>query len=130
MDTMIDTKALLKECSGIQSYLEISVSDDPAELAERLSMLCVYMARTGQMLADAKYVQDTQRSGLFAEHSKTIVKMPATIAARFIDSLTGEVNYLVTWTDRLNRTCVHQSDALRTLLSFSKEQLRMTKTGY
>lgn len=130
MDFKNDTTDMLNECREIQSYLEITASDDINELTERLSTISVYMARSGQMLADAKYLQDTERAGLFAEHSKTILKMPATIATRFIESQTAEVNYLVSWIDRINATCKHHCDNLRTLISFSKEQLRINKTGY
>lgn len=130
MENSIDISALLEECSVIQSYLEVTVSDDPNELAERLATLAVYMARSGQMLADAKYVLDTKRAEIYTEHSKLILKMPATVSTRFIESQSAEVNYLVNWLDRINRTCVHQSDSVRSLYSFAKEQLRMMKTGY
>ena len=114
----------------MQAWLELVPSDEPKEIADRLSILGVYMARSGNMLADAKYLQDQARAQVFAEHSKAILKMPATVSTKFIDSQVGEVNYLVNWLDRINRTCVHQSDSMRTLLSFSKEQLRLNKTGY
>lgn len=40
----------------------------------------------------------------------------------------AEENKIVNWLDRINRTCVHQSDNLRTQLSFEKEQIR--QMGY
>jgi len=125
-----DIKALLKECSDMQAWLEEVPSDEPKEMTDRLSVLGVYMARSGNMLADAKYLQDKARSMVFVEHGKSILKMPATVSTKFIDSQVGEVNYLVNWLDRINRTCVHQSDSMRTLLSFMKEQLRLNNTGY
>lgn len=130
MENTIDITALLTEAQEIQGYLEIEVSDDPNELKERIAKLLVLMARSGQMLADAKYVQDTKRSEIFGEHSKLILKMPATVSTRFIESQTGEVNYLVNWLDRINRSCVHQMEGSRTLLSFEKEQSRLTRSGY
>lgn len=123
-------KELLEEAQQIQDFMEISVGDDPTELTNRLSDINTYMARTGKMLADAKQFQDNAISTAYGEHSKEIMKMPATIASKFISSQCGDVNYLVNWLDRLNRTCVHQGDNIRTQLSFIKEQLSLTRKGY
>lgn len=125
-----DINKLLEECQIIQEFLEEKVSEEPNELSDRLSMLCVYMARSGNMLADAKYIQDLERNRVYTEYSKLILKMPATVATKFIESQTGEVNYLVNWLDRINRTCTHQADSLRTIFSFVKENLKMARGGY
>lgn len=123
---------LLQEAQEIQDFLE-SVPDnneDPNELAIRLTYLNNYMARSGKMLADAKQMQDSAISAAYAEHSKAILKMPATIAMKFIASQTVTENYLVNWLDRINRTCMHQSDNIRTQISFAKEQMSLTRRGY
>lgn len=123
---------LLQEAQEIQDFLE-SVPDnneDPNELAIRLTYLNNYMARSGKMLADAKQMQDSAISAAYAEHSKAILKMPATIAIKFIASQTVTENYLVNWLDRINRTCTHQSDNIRTHISFAKEQMSLTRRGY
>lgn len=123
---------LYSEAQEIQTFLE-SVpdnNDDPNELSIRLSYLNNYMARSGKMLADAKQMQDLAIAAAYAEHSKAILKMPATIALKFISSQTAEENYLVNWLDRINRTCTHQSDNIRTQISFAKEQMSLTRKGY
>lgn len=123
---------LLQEAQEIQDFLE-SVPDnneDPNELAIRLTYLNNYMARSGKMLADAKQMQDSAISAAYAEHSKAILKMPATIAMKFIASQTVTENYLVNWLDRINRTCTHQSDNIRTQIPFAKEQMSLTRRGY
>nr|DAN45502.1 MAG TPA: hypothetical protein [Caudoviricetes sp.] len=123
---------LLQEAQEIQDFLE-SVPDnneDPNELAIRLAYLNNYMARSGKMLADAKQMQDSAISAAYAEHSKAILKMPATIAMKFIASQTVTENYLVNWLDRINRTCTHRSDNIRTQISFAKEQMSLTRRGY
>ena len=88
------------------------------------------MARSGKMLADAKMMQDSAVAAAYAEHTKSILKMPATIAQKFIASQTVDENYLVNWLDRINRTCTHQSDNIRTQISFAKEQMGLTRRGY
>ncbi len=123
---------LLQEAQEIQSFLE-SVpynNEDPNELAIRLTYLNNYMARSGKMLADAKMMQDSAVAAAYAEHTKSILKMPATIAQKFIASQTVNENYLVNWLDRINRTCTHQSDNIRTQISFAKEQMSLTRRGY
>lgn len=121
---------ILLECKDIQGYLEVSLSDDPNELIERLTMLNTYLARSGMLLAEAKFLQDEGTAAVFAEHAKAILKMPATVATKFIASQCKDENYLVNWLERINRACVHQSDNLRTQVSFTKEQLKLTSRGY
>lgn len=123
-------KTMLDECKEMQAYLEEKPSDDPNELTERLAMLSVYMARSGDMLAQAKFLQDDMRSKVFEEKSFEIATLSPTIASKMIESQTGECNYLVNWLDRINRSCVHQADSLRTIFSYVKENLKMTRKGY
>ncbi|MDD4030090.1 MAG: hypothetical protein PHE07_01495 [Bacteroidales bacterium] len=123
-------KKYSEELENIQQYLEITVSDDPNEISERLSMIAVYMARTGFILAEAKMELDQARVSVFSSHVGTIGKLPATVSKMFIESVTDQQNRLVNWIDRLNSSCIHQGDILRTLLSFQKENLKLTRTGY
>ena len=125
-----DLDAMLAECQQMQDYLEVCASDDANELVERLTYINVYMARSAKLLADAKLMQDKATVRVFAEHGKAIVKMPATIAAKFIGAMCEQENYLVNWLDRINRALVHQGDNIRTQVSFNKEQLKLTRNGY
>lgn len=123
-------KDLFDEAQVIQDFLEQPVNEEPNALSEKLSMMCVYMARSGNMLADAKYLQDVERDKVFTEYYDEISSMPATIASKLIDSKTSEVNYLVNWLERINRACTHQADSIRTIFSYVKENLKMTRNGY
>lgn len=128
---MMETPEQLRaEAEGIQAYLEITASDDPNELVARLSELNVYLARTGRMLAEATGIRDRAVAEVYASRAETIGRMPATVARRFVESLTAEENELVTWLDRLNRTCTHQSENIRTQVSFAKQQLELSRKGY
>lgn len=119
-----------EELNNMQQYLEITVSDDPNEISERLSSIAVYMARTGYLLAEAKMELDQARVSAYSTHIGTFGKLPATVSKMFIESVTDQQNRLVNWVDRLNSACIHQGDILRTLLSFQKENLKLTRTGY
>lgn len=127
---MEQIEELLKEANSIQQFLEISVSDNPEELVERLSYINVLLARTGKMLADAKLLQDRAITAAYTEHLNAIMKMTPTVSIKFINAITLNENYLVNWLDRMNRVLVHSSDNIRTQISYNKEQLRLTKSGY
>ena len=43
-----------QEIKEISDYLNITCSNNPQEIQERISTIMVYMMRTGEMLADAK----------------------------------------------------------------------------
>ena len=59
MNTLITKIEDIKfELEAIQQFLEISISEDMAEVEQRGNELVVYMARSGKLLADAKYHRD------------------------------------------------------------------------
>lgn len=124
---------LLNEAKNIQGYLEIECSDNPDEVMERIKTISVFQARTGVMLADAKKLY---RRKVSSEIMTTIVKiakeqfLSATAQNALVNSIAEDEAYLVDWLDRLNATCKHQQDALRSILSYEKENLRLNNTGY
>lgn len=124
---------LLQEARQIQSYLEIECSNNPEEIEERLSAISVYKARSGEMLAHAKKLYRRKRSSEIANTIINIAKqqfLSATAQNALVESIAEEEAYLVDWLDRINAACTMQSDALRSVLSYEKESLRITKTGY
>jgi hypothetical protein len=122
-----------QEIKEISDYLNITCSNNPQEIQERISTIMVYMMRTGEMLANAKKMLRKKKSD---EIQNTIIRiakencLSAKIQNALLDSIAEDEAFLVDKLDRLNASCVHQLDALRTLLSFEKESLRLTKTGY
>lgn len=114
----------------IQDFLEEDFDENPNILVERLGTINTYLAVSGKALADAKLIQDKKVSGLYSEFNNLIMKMPATIATKFIGSQAYEVNFIVNWLDRINKSLVHTGDNLRTQISYAKEELRLTKQGY
>jgi hypothetical protein len=118
---------LTKEATDIQAYLDITVSNEPTELTERLSTLMTYMSRSGEMLARAKKILRTKKT---SEINKTIIAiakqecLSASVQNALLDSICEEESYMVDWLDRINRTCTHQIDGIRSLLSYVKEEMR------
>jgi hypothetical protein len=129
----MEVSEINKSVNEIQKYLEITTSTNPVELQERLVTLMPYMALSGEMLAEAKRFLRKKKS---SEISKTIIAiakeshLSATVQNALLESIAEDEHYLVDKIERLNRSCVHQIDALRSLLSYEREGLRLNQTGY
>lgn len=124
---------IIRELKEIQSYLEIQCSDNPDEVIERIKTISIYQARSGFMLAEAKRKYREKRSSEISEKVIEIARqnfLSAKAQNAIVESIAKEEAYLVDWIDRLNASCTHQQDALRSILSYEKEQLRITKSGY
>lgn len=121
------------ELKTISDYLNITCSNNPQEIQERISVIMVYMMRTGEMLADAKKMLRKKKSDEIQNTIISIAKescLSAKIQNALLDSIAEDESFLVDRLDRLNASCTHQLDALRTLLSYEKEAMRLNKTGY
>lgn len=124
---------LQEEAQRIQDYLDITCSENPEEVLERIRAIMPYISRTAFMLAEAKKALRRKKA---SEISNTIINiakeqcLSAKVQNTLIDSIAEDEAYLVDWLDRLNAAATHQVDALRSILSFERENLRITKTGY
>lgn len=124
---------LQEEAQQIQDYLDITCSENPEEVLERIRAIMPYISRTAFMLAEAKKALRRKKA---SEISNTIINiakeqcLSAKVQNTLIDSIAEEEAYLVDWLDRLNAAATHQVDALRSILSYEREQLRINKTGY
>jgi hypothetical protein len=97
-------------------------------MIERGNDLNVFLARSGKMLADAKYHLDAKTQSVLIDELRkagTLAGIPATTINILIKSSCKQENYLVNWLERINRTCVHQLDWLRTCISKAKEEARL-----
>lgn len=123
---------LRKEAQEIQDFLEVTMSDDPQEVIERGNDLQVCMARTGKMLADAKYMLNKQKHQDTMNIVREFIidqKLSAKVQNAMIDGICKEWQYLVDWIERLNAACTHQLDWCRSVNSKNKEELRLSNIG-
>lgn len=111
------------ELKNIQSDLEVEMSEDANEAQYRGNKLAVQMARTGKLLADAKIHRDRKLSSEVVENLKKVISLPASTANKFVDALCYDENHLVNWADRVNRSCTHQLDWVRTVISKAKAEM-------
>ncbi len=121
---LMTLKDIEKEAINIQIFLEVTLSDNPEELTERGNQLSSYLARTSKMLADAKYHQDVARKQYIAENKDK--GYSPSVLKDIILAATEYENYLVNLIERQNRTCVHQMDWCRTMVSKLKEEMKYT----
>lgn len=124
---------LKKEAKEIQDYLDITCSENPEELQERIRIVMSLLSRTSFMLAEAKRYLRAKKSDEIKAQICEIVNLQylsAKVQNALLDSIAKEESYLVDWLDRLNATATHQVDGLRSLLSYEKENLRLSQTGY
>lgn len=124
---------LKEEARQISSYLQTTLQGNPQEIQQRIADTMVYVARTGEMLATAKQQLRRRKS---EEIQNTILRiarencLSAKVQNALLDSIAEEEAFLVDTLDRLNAAATHQLDALRTLLSYEREGMRLNKTGY
>lgn len=116
----------LEELNSFQDELEIEVSDNPEEVQMRIRRLQTIMARSGKIWADAK--RDLKRS-MKSEIASTVIQiakeqyLSSKAQNALVDCLCSEQCHLVDFADRINKTSTHQSDAMRSLLSYEKSLL-------
>lgn len=129
MNILITSKEqMLQELTDIDSYLNMTMSENPEEAVQRGNELAVYIARTGKLLADAKYwlnqAMNSETMKTIAETSKN-AKATATAVNALINSLCREERYLVDWCERCNRTATHQLSWCVTVISKAKEEMKL-----
>jgi hypothetical protein len=119
---------LKQECEDMQAEIECMTPDELNAVIERAKRLAVYHARSGYLLAEAKRLYRGKKA---SEIAQTIVKIAKEgyLSGRaqnaLVDSIAQEEAYFVDHLDRINSTCVHQLDLMRSIISKEKEEMRM-----
>lgn len=123
---MTPIEELEKEAQGIYEFLNIPIDDDMQQATEKGNLLAVYINRTGNMLAEAKYHLN---SGMNSEAVKIIKeitssKYSAKIQNALIDSVCKRERFLVDQIEQLNKTAKYQLEWCRTVISKIKEEMK------
>lgn len=129
LEHITSLEELEKEAIEIEKILEGDIPDDINVIVGVGSQLSVFIARTGKMVADAKYHKDEALKSSIIQTLKDSAAMAGlsiTTINKLIDANCTVPNYMVTWCDRLNRTATHQLEWCRTLVSKAKEEMRST----
>lgn len=116
------------EIKEMQEYLEIETSDDPNEICERMRVIGVYMARSSRLLAEAKAHRRKAERDVFASLTE-FGNMPANTLKKYLEVCAYEWYEIEDALENLYKTCVHALDSLRSLLSYTKEDMRLSRIG-
>lgn len=129
MNLLITPKEqILAELQNIDSFLNITMSENAEEAVQRGNDLAVYVARTGKLLADSKYwLNEAMKSEVLLTLRDTAKEAKATSTAvnALVNALCREDRYLVDWCERCNRTATHQLSWCVTVISKAKEEMKM-----
>lgn len=139
MDFITPKHELKEEALRMSIFLQTELETAPEDLklhADEIEMkgnqLAIYLARSGDMLADSKYhLAQLMKTDVLKQ---LLVHMEATYLSassqkEFIRSAVPEDTWLVDRIERLNRSLVHQLDWYRSVLSKYKEELRLQGYG-
>lgn len=119
---------IFNELTDIDGFLNITMSENPEEALQRGNDLTAYIARTGKLLADAKYhLNESKNSEVMETLRETAKNAKATAKAvnALVDSICREEQYLVDWCERANRAATHQLSWCVTVISKAKEEMKM-----
>jgi len=111
----------------MQAFMEQAPTDEPTVLAERLAYCNVYLARSGEMLAQAKKLLNEATAAVFDAKGERLLKAGSQLAGKVIAGYCADEQFLCDWLDRVNRGLVHSADNLRSLLSYAKEGMRVNR---
>jgi hypothetical protein len=127
LDHIATLDQIEKELLAIDEFMEITPSEQLAELKERLTILAQHIARTGKILADAKKHLNEAKKGEIMDTlrdiaTRTPFATPKTVN-ELISSLCATEQFFVDWAERTNRSCYHQWESCRSLLSLAKSEM-------
>lgn len=124
---------LISEAEEIQEFLEEDMSgfsDNPEAIKVRGDTLAVFIARTGNMLADAKYhLNELQEEEVMKAIEEILLdaKLSAKVQNALIDSICKHERLLVDRIEQLNKGCKYQIEWCRSRLSMAKEEMNNTR---
>ena len=134
MDFITRPKQIETELLGIDSFLSTELETSPDDLQthadevyEKGKVTNTYMARSGKLLADAKYhLNEVLKSDILISLISQMegTHLSASAQKEFIRSAATYNTYLVDLADRVNRTCVHQIEWYRSVLVKLREEIK------
>lgn len=117
---------IAEHLTEIQAFIEAHYeADNPQQVTERAVNLEAYMALSGKLLADAEYHYNelTGSTIMAALKDAMSAKLQTSTLNKYVEAQARDYKYLVTWCDRVNRSCTHQLDMMRTIISKLKSEM-------
>lgn len=114
-----------EEIDNIRCYIEGEIIKEPNAYIDRLQNTTTYLARTGVLLAEAKFILNNAIADIYKNEFELLKKLSPNQSKEYIKARTANEQYYVDLLDRLNASCVHQCENLRTLISYAKLEMQM-----
>jgi hypothetical protein len=119
----IDEKKLklAEEISYLYKELDSPIDRSSEGLLNRIDFLCQWMSRSAQIVAECEIMYDWKKGEIAETHINT--DQSWNIVKQQIEAGAGEEKRLYRLAERLNVAITHSLDAVRTLVSYEKQEL-------
>lgn len=117
---------LIEETSAMTAYTKSQPGmDQPDDLANRLTSMNAYLARSGEINATAKLLLKQQVAQIYDVIGPELSKMKATDAKRVVTTKTMRTEFLIDLSERLNSNLVHEGNNIRRQLQYISDQMNI-----
>jgi hypothetical protein len=115
----------------MQTFLELPFDDSNGQsIVDRANNLEQIIARSGKLCADAGYHRDDFMSGTITATIKEALneaKWPTTVITKKVEAMCRDYNYMVKWSERVNRSATHAHQFCITLISKMKAEMQLSR---
>jgi hypothetical protein len=115
---------LAEEISYLYGELDAPFDRSPTGLLDRIDFLCQWLSRSAQIVAEVEVIYDWKKGELAEKHINT--EQSWNIVKHIIEAGAGEEKRLYKLAERLNATVTHSLDAVRSLVSYEKEERKIS----
>ena len=117
-------EALTSEILDITSFAKEEIPlNCPAALAERLTKISSYLARTGEIFATAKLILCEQEQNIRDVMADELSRLKPTEQKRTITYKTRHTQYLIDLAERLNHEMVNIGNNVRKQIQYNIDQM-------
>jgi len=128
MSLLIKQSDIQRNLQIIQMTIEKKMdSNNPHEVQNHLLDLSQLLSLSAVLQTSCKFFLEEKRKQAFSLCSEQLSVLGATLGRQLIDSHCSVELSAYTLAERQNKAIVHQMDALRSVLSFSKSELENLK---
>ena len=112
---------ILFELTAIQEFLLKGIPDsDIQSMLSTLSRLTVFLASSGALSAEAEYLYLRAKEGAYQAVKESMVNKSPSLINEFLNTKCADEAYILKLADRINASCTHHLDAVRTAISAEK----------
>lgn len=111
---------------AIQDTIDVPCAQEPQALMERLNELCSLLATSAQTVASYQHHVETEMFTAIQEAHRQ--EYAPSMAKVFAEGRCAEIRAEMKLSERQNAAIVHQIDSVRSILSFTKQELYHANT--